>query len=207
MPRLLPRMAYEAPPSYVSFVERHIDTLRRDAATVVGDEYDADRLYPDVLTDVAARWTWLELARTLLGRSGAADRYLHRSFARRSMRWHAGQWGSEEITEIEVRVWRPDEPSPLQPSPRRRASSVAERLAPQLAPERPRAVAPIAEAAVAWWHAYEAWRRRWVIAGCVAVFVLLALAGRTPPEALRTSGALPPAASWSVAAADAGPPG
>ena len=67
MPRVLPRMPDEAPAGYIAFVARHLEPLRRDAARVVGDEEDADRLYPDVLADVAARWGWLELLRTRLG--------------------------------------------------------------------------------------------------------------------------------------------
>ena len=83
-------MTLEPPPGYVDFVARNLAPLRRDAARVVGDESDADVLYQDVLTDVAARWSWLQLS-TALGRSGVADTYLNRAFARRSERWHAGQ--------------------------------------------------------------------------------------------------------------------
>jgi hypothetical protein len=186
--QVLPRMAGEAPPGYVAFVERHLEPLRRDAARVVGDESDADRLYPDVLADVAARWRWLELMRTRLGRTGAAETYLHRAFQRRSERWRADQ-ESESLVLVDVKVLRPDAGvwstvplaqspvaqspvaqspvvwspvvwSPAAPTPR---SSAATRLAPFVRPPARTEVGPLAEAAVAWWHAYEARRRRLLI--------------------------------------------
>ena len=214
MPRLWPRMPYEAPPDYVSFVERHLDWLRRDAASVVGDDGVADQLYPEVLTDVAARWSWLELMRRRLGRAGAADTYLRHAFERRSTRWRSGEWsaagrqapddveearadiyvwrtdgeqwrpnvtiGRTDIAFEPTEAWRLDNGSPPPPTP----SSAAVRLAPHLVPAHPVVAAPVAEAAVAWWHAYEAWRRRRFIAGCVVVFLVLAIAGRTAPDDL-----------------------
>jgi hypothetical protein len=191
--QVLPRMAGEAPPGYVAFVARHLEPLRRDAARVVGDESDADQLYPDVLTDVAARWSWLELMRTRLGRTDAAETYLQRAFQRRSERWRADQ-ESESLVLVDVKVLRPDAGiwstvpvaqspvaqspvgwfpvgwspvaqspvgwSPAAPTPR---SSAATRLAPFVRPPARTEVGPLAEAAVAWWHAYEARRRRLLI--------------------------------------------
>jgi len=199
MPRLWPRMAYEAPTGYVLFVERHLDALRREAATVVGDDGEADRLYPDVLMDVATHWKWLEARRRWLGGAGAADAYLHRAFQRRSLRWRSEQWRSDQdaVSEVDVwgpdvQVWRPDEPPPLirpRTPPGTNLSSTALRLAPHVTPERRASAMPVAEALVAWWHAYEAWRRRQVIVIVATVFILLALASRpgtgavgAPPE-------------------------
>src|SRR5205814_857828 len=111
-------------PGYADFVARNLAPLRRDAARVVGDESDADVLYQDVLTDVAARWSWLQLG-TALGRSGVADTYLNRAFARRSERWHAGQ--ADVRSAPDIQVWRAD----ARP-PRRVRSNAAARLAPYL---------------------------------------------------------------------------
>jgi len=194
MPRVLPRMPDEAPAGYIAFVARHLEPLRRDAARVVGDEEDADMLYPEVLADVAARWGWLELLRTRLGRAGAADTYLHQAFVRRSERWQADRF---EVTDerddgrspIDILVLRPgqrlpylpvtpqapDEPDPGSPPP---GSNAAVRLAPFLRPATPPRVGPLAEAAIAWWHAYEAYRRRLVIAAVVVLFLLVAVALR-----------------------------
>ncbi|MGC9669877.1 hypothetical protein ACNTMW_25460 [Planosporangium sp. 12N6] len=196
MLQVLPRMADEAPPEYVAFVARHLDPLRRDAVGVVGDEHAADLLYPEVLTDVAARWAWLELLRTRLHRPAAADEYLRLAFARRSSDWRGdegrGRLG-DEGRPVEVRFLSPDDPpwpeEPAEPDtvswpdeaeetdgPQQR-SSAATRLAPYLRPAPRREVGPLAEAAVAWWHAYEAHRRRVLTARLVALslFILVVL--------------------------------
>jgi hypothetical protein len=176
----LPKMVGEAPPEYIAFVARHLDPLRRDAARVVGDD-GADRLYPDVLTDVAARWNWLELSRTRLGRPGAADSYLRAALARRSERWQT-RWESDDTAEplsvSDIQVLRPDRPPPPLTLGARPRSSAAVRQARFLkVPPRPE-VNPLVEATIAWWHAYEAHRRRLLIAALVVVFVLVLAALR-----------------------------
>jgi hypothetical protein len=189
VPHLLPQMDLEPPTGYVVFVEHHLEPLREAAAGVVGTERDPDELYPAVLSAVAARWGWLELLRTRLGRAGAADSYLGQAFARQAQRWQSAQRGPDDAEPIEMRVLRPGEPlPPLEPlvapstapgSPDRPApppvSSAAVRLAPFTRPEpRPR-VAPLAEAAVAWWHAYEARRNRRMVVALTGVAVLFLL--------------------------------
>ncbi len=161
MPRLLPRLALEPPPGYVAFVGRHLDPLRREAVRALGDEYEADRLYPDALTDVALRWRWLELLRRL-GRPDVADAYLHRALARRCARWEP-----EPEPGVEIEVWRADRPMWRTRPARPVWSSGATRQAPYLTPDH-RAGA-VAEAAVAWWHAYEVRRRRRLVTMAVVV--------------------------------------
>jgi len=191
MLRLVPPMPSEPPDRYVAFVERHLDSLRRDAARVVGDERDADQLYPEVLTDVAARWRWLDLLHTRLHQPEAGERYLRQAFARRSQRWQA-----EQVFPVEIQVWQPDPPprptwptvtfGPAVPgsievraiAPAPAWSSIALRLAAHVTPASKVEIRPIAEAAVAWWHAYEARRRRRVIAALVVLFVLVMLVAR-----------------------------
>lgn len=188
-------MPPEPPTRYVVFVEHHLDPLRSAAAGVVGAEGQPDELYPEVLSAVAARWGWLELLRTRLGRAGAADSYLGEAFARQSQRWQRAQLtddGSDDGKELTAMVvLRPGAPLPplrLGPhevprqavhggTPQRRLSSAAVRMAPFLPPESRAAVAPLAEAAVAWWHAYETRRRRRLAAvlGAVAVALLLVI--------------------------------
>jgi hypothetical protein len=170
MPLLHPRTTLEPPPEYVAFVGRHLATLRADATRVVGDRTDADRLYPDVLTEVAVHWRWLELSRTRLGRSTAADRYLHHAFLKLAQRWQHEQLSPTELPPdivVRVEMWYPDAPPPpvdYQPAPHPGTppvrSSAATRLAPHLRPAGEHEFGPIAEAAVAWWHAREAHRRR-----------------------------------------------
>jgi hypothetical protein len=187
----LPRFALEPPPEYVAFVEQHLEPLRQDAARVADDEISVDQLYSETLTDVAARWTWFELLRTRLGRPDAAEAYLHRSFERHSQRWQHAQLAPIEVDRwrvaewdpdsqqapVDIQVWRPDsepEPAPYrvwQPDASAHLwTSAAVRLAPHVQPPDKINIAPIAEAAVAWWHAYEASRRRKLI---VVLVVLL----------------------------------
>lgn len=144
MPRLLPRLALEPPAGYVAFVARHLEPLRREAARAVGDEHEADQVYPDALRDVALRWRWLELGRWL-GRPGAADTYLHRALVRRCRRWRP-----EPGPGIEIEVWRADTVWRAEGVWRTRPawSSGATRLAPYLSPDA--TAGAVAEAAVAW---------------------------------------------------------
>jgi hypothetical protein len=160
----------EPPPGYVEFVERHLEPLRRDAARAMVDEREAEELYPEVLTDVAVRWTWLELQRTRFNRPDAADTYLRRSFLRRSQRWSETQQPP-----IEFQVWRHHDGAP--PPPVR--TNAAVRLAEQTRSPARVQVAPIAEAAIAWWHAYEAHRRRRLLVVAVIFLLFVALIIRT----------------------------
>ncbi len=175
MPRLLPRMALEPPPGYVAFVARHLEPLRRDAARVLGDEHEGDRLYPDALTDVALHWRLLDLLERRLGRP-ATDAYLHRALVRRCQRWQPER---EPDAEVEIEVWQADTVWRTRPV-RRVRSSGATRQAPYLSPEQTAGV--VAEAAVAWWHAYEVWRRRrWVALTVLVGLALVVLFSVTYP--------------------------
>lgn len=195
MPRLLPRISPEPPPEYIEFVEHHLDALKQDAARVVGTEHDADHLYPDVLTDVAARWGWLRLQRRLR-QDDATDVYLRRAFTRRADSWRAPDLlpleSLDDAWPVEVQVWSTDSATPPPPSPpisgaRRDHTSIALKLAPHLDPtQRPQA-GPLAEAAVAWWHACEVRRRRRRIAAGVVALVLLALTNRLPQDSSHRS--------------------
>jgi hypothetical protein len=188
MPRLLPRISPEPPPEYIEFVEHHLDALRRDAARVVGTERDADHLYPDVLTDVATRWGWLRLQRRLR-QADATDVYLRRAFTRRAGSWRAPDLlpleSLDEAWPVEVQVWSTGSVDPPPPRPtmgRPPAPSIALRLAPHLDPTQRPQVGALAEAAVAWWHACEARRRRRRIALGVVALVLVALTNRLPQD-------------------------
>jgi hypothetical protein len=163
-------MALEPPTGYVLFVARHLEWLRGETVRAMGDEHDADLLYPEVLSDVARWWSLLEVGRNLLGQPAAADAYLHRALARRVRRWDSERWVSQDdVWQGEIHVWRREAERPLW-------SSAAVRLAPHVRPVATRTeVRPVAEAAIAWWHAYEARRRRRVIAVLVAALVLVAV--------------------------------
>jgi hypothetical protein len=165
----------EPPARYVAFVAAYLEPLRRDAVAALGEPTDADRLYPEVLTDVALRWRWLELARAWLRRPGAAEGYLHRSLHRRSQRWHT-QWVPEEDEgpQFEFVVWRSSAPRPA-------SSSGATRLAPYLRPTQRAEFGAVAEAAVAWWHAYEVHRRhRYIALGVVLLLIFGLILAASP---------------------------
>lgn len=165
-------MLEEPPVGYVAFVERHLDPLRRDAELAADDPIEAERLYTEVLTDVAARWSWLELARTRFGRVDAADRYLWHAFGRRVERPAAGPG-------IDIEVWdeapaptrhaRPASTNYARPAP----TNAAVRLARQAPSLFQIAIGPLVEAAVAWRHAYAAARRRRLVGRFAVGFVIL----------------------------------
>ncbi|GIF71530.1 hypothetical protein [Asanoa siamensis] len=188
---LLPKMPPEAPDGYVTFVDRHLAALRLESARLAGDAWRAEEIYPEVLADVAARWRRLELLARWFGRPAAAEDYLHEVLTNRARRWRA-----EQIYEVEMVVLRADPageaPTPALPPPapfagkptasaglaryRRTGpgrSSVGLRQARFLSPLR-HPPAPIAEAAIAWWHAYVAQRRRKRVAAVIAVILALA---------------------------------
>lgn len=180
MAHLLPHLEPEPPAGYVAFVARHLEPLRRDAERVTGDERGADWLYPEVLTDVAARWPWFELLRVRLRRPRAADVFLRHAFERRSQQWYSEQASTVEIEVRPVAVWSDDSPAQRPAAPPPTWSNAALRLAPFVADGPRLTFSPVAEAAVAWWHAYAAYRRRLVAAGltvAVVLFVFLARLG------------------------------
>jgi hypothetical protein len=176
----------------VSFVDRHLPDLRTESARLAGDPVHGDEIYPEALADVAARWQWLELMRTRLGRAGVAEEYLRRTLATRAQRWR-----DDQVYPVEVVVTRADggwPPAPFTGPPTPRSSggrspyapppagfarpprvSLGLRQAAFLSPAR-QLPAAIAEAAIAWWHAYEVQRRRRrVLVAAVTVLVFVAL--------------------------------
>lgn len=171
MVRLLPAPVLEPPPGYVAFVAAHLEPLRAEATGAAVDADEAQRLYPEALTDVAVRWRWLELVRRWLRRPQVAERYLRRAFHRRLRRWREQSLVAtvDEPADFDIRVWTADRL--WSERPRRAYSSGASRMAPYVRPV-PSDRMVLAEASVAWWHAYEAHRRRRRIALAVA-FVLL----------------------------------
>jgi hypothetical protein len=199
-------MTLEPPDGYVGFVARHLEWLRGEAVRATGDQHDGDRLYPDVLRDVARWWGYLELRARLPGQGQTADRYLHRALDRHIRRWEAeGAWGRDADSwtgEIEVRLLQPAPAGPRfagypgVAAPFGTAwTNAATRLAPYLRPTARVDAGPVAEAAIAWWHAYQARRRRRQVAVLAAILTVIAILMRLQTSA-ETVGLLVP---WFVA--------
>jgi hypothetical protein len=164
----------DPPARYVEFVAGHVGELRRDVLRLVDDPERADRLYPEVLTDVARAWRRLEHARER-GHPEAAGEYLaaclHRRLYRRT---DSDDDYGDDLAALEVRfvVWdAADSGLPHLPPPEHRnaALRLAEHILPLVDPEP----APVAEAAIAWWHAYEFRRRRRQITAAVTALAIV----------------------------------
>lgn len=161
----------EPPAEYVDFVSRHLAGLRSATLRAVDDAHRAELLYPEVLTDVAMAWRRLEWAR-LRGHPEVASDYLDRCLHRRV--YGTLDDGSEApATEVEVEfvVWDSDSSSlPGLPPPghEQRRQNAAVRIAEHLLPLVDPEPAPTAEAAIAWWHAYEQHRRRRQLLAAIA---------------------------------------
>jgi hypothetical protein len=181
-------MSQEPPAGYVAFVARHLEPLRRDAALITGDEADAGDVYTPALTDVAARWRRFEFMNRFdpaSDRPHPAEAYLERAVARRSAGWHEQTDDNEPHIEVWSADRAPPPPVPLNPDAAqyRRTGKAARRVsaAVRIANARPTPLATasaVAEAAIAWVHAYEAHlRHRRIAGGAAALLGLLLIYG------------------------------
>ena len=158
---LIPPMDEEPPPEYVAFVAAHLRPLRAETDRLVGGDPEGGHLYMDVLTDLAGHWRRLAW-RAWLSRHDEAAAYLHRRLVTR-----AKQWRDDQIYEVEVQVLRNPSPVPL-----RGPVSVAFRKAAIIPGTARSGVIPVADAGIAWVHAYR--RQQWHRIGrMIAASVLL----------------------------------
>ena len=156
---LVPPMDEEPPVDFVNFVAVHLTDLQREAARLTGGPQHADEVYPDVLVDVAGHWRRLRLRRRL-SRADAPGEYLSQRLATR-----AKQWRDDQVYDVEVHLLKPQVRAA-------QTASIALRKA-ALLPDTVRAQArPIAEASIAWSHAWRRahWRR---LVRAAAAFVLI----------------------------------
>jgi hypothetical protein len=193
------RISMEPAPGYLPFVESHLATLRSDAHRLTGDGFIAEEVSSGALTDVALRWYWFELLRSVLGRSDPAGAFLDVALTRRCARRLHEPEESREVDvgpAVQVRPVQPTGPStfiwhsepdfvfPLdslaagpETGAKTAATSAAVRIATLAATPAP-ASAPSAvlEAVIAWLHAYKTFTRyRRIAAAAVAVIALMAL--------------------------------
>ncbi|WP_157408568.1 hypothetical protein [Actinoplanes sp. N902-109] len=144
MAYVFPPMDEEPPPDYCSFVAARLGTLHRQAFALTGGHADAaESITTDVLTDVAGHWRRLRWQTRLLDRD-AIDRYLHRRLEHRTKLWR-----EDQPYPVDVIVQPP--PQLYQPHP---AASVAHRLAALLPSTVRTELSTLADAEIAWVHAY-----------------------------------------------------
>ncbi|MBB4761196.1 hypothetical protein ACFQFC_34100 [Amorphoplanes digitatis] len=166
----------EPPAEFVAFVAGRLASLRSETARLVGGERFAPEVYTEVLTDLAGHW------RRLCWRSRLSHRDAHAEYLDRRLTARTRQWREEQIYPVEVSVaghdpWpapaTPPTPAALYRRPAPVAQTVAHRLAPLL-PTTARAEAQVlAEAGIAWVHAYRryVWRRYARMCGGIVLLI------------------------------------
>ncbi|MET8154359.1 hypothetical protein ACIBSW_39525 [Actinoplanes sp. NPDC049668] len=173
MAHLIPPMDDEPPAEFIAFVAGRLAPLRSETARLVGGERFAPEVYTEVLTDLAGHW------RRLCWRSRISHRDAHAEFLDRRLAARTRQWREEQIYPVEVTVaGHEPRPAPADPATLYRrtaptAQTVAHRLAPLL-PTTARAEAQVlAEAGVAWVHAYRryVWRRYARMGGGIVLLI------------------------------------
>jgi hypothetical protein len=159
---LIPPMDDEPPADYVAFVTLHAAGLRAEAARLVGGAPVAEQIYLDVLTDLAGRWRRLRW----LGRT--------ESHMRQRLTARTAQWRDDQVYEVDVRVLRP--PDPVVPV-FTRGGSLALRKAEIIEGTTRAGLDALADAEIAWVHAYlkSQWRRllRYVIGSILLLAVIV----------------------------------
>ena len=169
MAYLIPPMEDETPPEFIAFVAARRDMLLDEAARLVGGDRSAPELCMQVLTDLAGRWRWLTWISRLTHRDAAAHHLDRRLTARTK------QWREDQIYPVEVSVLRGNAlpERVLEPVGAPATTALYERppappdesLAQQLAYFLPSTIRAgsevVADAEIAWVHAYRRylWRR------------------------------------------------
>jgi hypothetical protein len=148
---LIPPMDDEPPPEYVAFVTLHADDLRAEASRLVGgDAGAAERIYLRALTETAGHW------RRLRWWSRLTHRNTMRPYIQKFMDKSTEQWREDQIYEIRVIPLR-DEPQ--QP----RTWSMAMRKAAFIGSTARTSLDALADAEIAWQHAWRRSQRRHVV--------------------------------------------
>jgi hypothetical protein len=179
---IVPPMDDQPPRDFLDFVAVHLADAQREAAVLVGDSAHADEIYPAAFSDVAIRWRRLRLQRRLRRRwtPTAGDPAVKTLYRRLAMR--AKHWRDEQIYDVDVQVLRMA-PAGYAAAPGR--ASVALRRAAVLPDTARRQVRPLAEASIAWDHAWRQaqWRRIGrMVAAVVLLLIALAQAIPTVPD-------------------------
>jgi hypothetical protein len=197
MAYLIPPMDDEPPPDFIAFVAARLVRLRGEAARLIGGDRSAPEIAMQVLTDLAGHWRWLTWRRRLTHRD-AAGAYLDRRLTARTRQWREEQIYPVEVNVLSDTAWRaPPEQilvtagagtdpvgpltaagaaaqyrrPPVQPAPPE--ETLAQQLAFFLPSTVRRGSELIAEAEIAWVHAYRRylWRRYLRMGGGIVLLI------------------------------------
>lgn len=177
MANLIPPMADEPPPEFLAFVSTRLPALRGEAARLTGGR-PAPEVVMRVLSDLAGHWRRLSWLGRLTGRDAAGE-YLDRRLTVRTRHWREDQIYPVEVHVLRDTAWAPPPDRVLAATgtarPLTAAATVAQYRRPPKPPEEsvarqlafllPSTVRQgsevIAEAEIAWVHAYRSyvWRR------------------------------------------------
>ena len=182
MAYLVPPMDDEPPPEFVAFVAARLSLVRREAARLLGGDRAAPEISMQVLTDLAGHWRRL-IWRGRLTRRDAAGEYLDRRLTARAKQWREDQIYPVEVDVLSDTSWaRPREQALATAGAavaqyRRPAAPPVETVAQQLAFFLPSTVRRnsevVAEAEIAWVHAYRryVWRRYLRVGGGIVLLI------------------------------------
>jgi hypothetical protein len=200
MAYLFPPMDDEPPPEFLAFVAARLSMLRIEAARLLGGDRSAPELVMQVLTDLAGHWRRLRW-RSRLTRRDAAAEYLDRRLTARTKQWREDQIYPVEVQVGHDSTWSPPREQILEnagatpaiwssasaPRPLSAAAAAAQvqqpwthteaSVAQQLASFLPSTVRTeaevVAEAEIAWVHAYRryVWLRYCRVGGGIALLI------------------------------------
>ncbi|WP_436527790.1 hypothetical protein [Actinoplanes sp. HUAS TT8] len=145
---LIPPMDEDPPPEFVDTVAAHERELRHAALRLTGGNPVGHEIYQEALIDLAAHWRRLHFWGRLTD-SDAPGVYLHKRILKRTKAWR-----DDQVYEVEVRVLRTPEKQLVQVGGP--AASIAFHKAALIDSTARAGLLTLADAAVAWCHA---WRR------------------------------------------------
>lgn len=145
---LIPPMDDDPPPEFVSVVAAHERELRHEALRLTGGDPIGHEIYQESLIDLAGHWRRVRFWGHVTG-SDEAGLYLRKRLVKRTKAWR-----DDQVYQVEVRVLHPPERQ-LVPvgGP---AASIALHKAALIDSTARAGLLTLADAAVAWCHA---WRR------------------------------------------------
>ncbi|WP_125806714.1 hypothetical protein [Actinoplanes sp. ATCC 53533] len=190
MANLIPPMDDEPPPEFIAFVAARLGALRSEAARLTGGDRSVPEVVMQVLIDLAGHWRRLCWRGRLTHRDAAAE-YLDRRLTARTRQWREEQIYPVEVNVLRDTTWAAPSAQILETAGAPRVSAYPaaaahfrrppkppeETLAQQLAFFLPSTVRHgsevVAEAEIAWVHAYRryVWRRYFRMGGGVVLLI------------------------------------